>query len=172
MILIQTVKYIFSTFHSYRGEEAMQNATVQEWNQLVAATRQAAPELQEVFDPLAAVLDLGLQVKVASDGQVKVAGLKDLSPEDARKAAQFVRDNADAIRLQVQAIEIFESPYPGFCAGCKAFAKNWPLTRKGVRHSQWCVFQAAFLGKSGRPIKIEWDPELPFSNRAKCPRRR
>jgi hypothetical protein len=149
----------------------MIKATDQEWRQLVQATSQIdkAPVIP-VPDPLARVLRFGLAVRVDTDGQVKVAGVLDLEGEERTRAITYVREHREAIKLQVQAIAIFGAAYPGHCAGCKAYARNWPITKNGVRHTEWCVYDAYFLGKAGKPIRLEIDAEEPFKNWARCPK--
>lgn len=128
---------------------------------------------QDFFNPVAVVLDLGLQVVVDDAGRLRVFGFSAMAPDDARKAAAFIREYADLITGQILAIGLFKTRVPGYCPTCPAYARGWEILINGKRHSDWCLHGAWFLGKATKPIPLfryEAGIEAFKFKQGRCPR--
>ncbi len=127
----------------------------------------------EFFNPLAVVLDFGLQPVVDDAGRLRVFGFSAMAPDDARKAAAYIREYADLITGQILAIEVFKTRVPGYCQTCPAYARGWEILINGKRHSDWCCYSSWFLGKAAKPIPLyRYEPGIDAFKlkTGRCPR--
>jgi hypothetical protein len=102
-----------------------------------------------------------LQISLDKGDRLRVFGIDNLEEHRRKGAFEFIKSNADFLRIVIDMLNVFQLSEPGYCPTCPAYVREWPRTYNKQVYTEWCVHDAYFTGKSGTPIMMRrYDPEL------------